>query len=145
MQSPGYLETHRTVVLADDCDALGHMNVQHYFRIVSEGMFVLMRWLGLGPQEIAKRQRSFAVVRTEADFRRELHAGDVIALESSITRIGEKLVVFHHRLRTALRDEVAMDVDYQCVLLDLKSRRAVLVPEDIRVAAIAIFPSLGAG
>jgi acyl-CoA thioester hydrolase len=114
MPSPAYLETFRTVIRQDDCDALGHMNVQHYFRAVSEGMFVMMARLGLGLEEIARRQLSFAVVRTEADFRRELHVGDVIALDSTITRIDDKLVVFHHQLRTGPGDDVAMEVDYKC-------------------------------
>ena len=71
-----YLRTLTTVVRAEDCDALGHMNVQHYFRAVSDGMFVLMERLGLSRGEIARRRISFAVVRAETDFRRELHAGD---------------------------------------------------------------------
>lgn len=145
MPSPNYLETFRTVIRQDDCDALGHMNVQHYFRVVSEGMFVMMARLGLGLEEIARRQLSFAVVRTEADFRRELHVGDVIALDSTITRMDDKLVVFHHQLRTGPGDDVAMEVDYKCVLLNLERRRAVAVPDDIRSAAISVFPNLVTG
>lgn len=142
MSSPTYLETFRTVIRQDDCDALGHMNVQHYFRVVSEGMFVLMARLGLGLKEIARRQLSFAVVHTAADFCRELHVGDAIALDSTITRMDDKLVVFHHQLRTGHGGHVAMAVHYKCVLLNLERRRAVAVPDDIRSAAIAIFPCL---
>lgn len=145
MPSPTYLETFRTVIRQDDCDALGHMNVQHYFRVVSEGMFVMMARLGLDLEEIARRQLSFAVVHTEADFRRELHVGDAIALDSSITRMDDKLVVFHHQLRTSPGDHVAMEVNYQCVLLNLERRRAVAVPDDIRSAAISAFPNLVTG
>ena len=58
-----YIETHRATVAPSDYDLLGHMNVQHYFRAVSEGMFVLMGRLGLTPNDIARRKRSFAVVR----------------------------------------------------------------------------------
>jgi hypothetical protein len=36
-----------------DCDHLGHMNVQHYFAAVSDGMFAMMVCLGLGPEEIS--------------------------------------------------------------------------------------------
>ena len=142
MLIPTHLETYRTTVRPEDCDALGHMNVQHYFRAVSEGMFVVMAQLGLDLQQIAHRQLSFAVVRTEANFRRELHVGEVIALNSTIKRMGEKLVVFHHQLLTVSGDVLAMEVDYDCVLLNLERRRAVPIPDDIRNAALRAFPNL---
>jgi len=75
-----FIETYRATVSPADCDHLGHMNVQHYFGAVSDGMFALMVRLGLGPEAIRRRQMSFAVVRAETDFHRELHAGDVVVL-----------------------------------------------------------------
>jgi hypothetical protein len=66
------------------------LNVQHYFAAVGDGMFALMVSLGLAPDEIRRRQISFAVVRAETDFHRELRSGDVIALESTILTLGEK-------------------------------------------------------
>jgi hypothetical protein len=39
---PLFIETHRAKVGPTDCDHLGHMNAQHYFAAVSNGMFV--RW-----------------------------------------------------------------------------------------------------
>ena len=132
-----YWRTLTTVVRAEVCDALGHMNVQHYFRAVSDGMFVLMERLGLSRGEIARRRISFAVVRAETDFRRELHAGDSLVLESCVKQIGDKVVVFHHRLLVQPAGELAMSTDYRCVLLDLDGRRAVILPDDIRAAASA--------
>jgi acyl-CoA thioesterase FadM len=54
---------------------------------VSDGMFALMVHVGLGPHEIRRRQLSFAVVRAETDFHKELHAGDVSTLESTILKL----------------------------------------------------------
>ena len=65
-------------------------------------------------------------------------------MESTVTEMGDKLVVFQHRLRTVPVGEVAMTVDYKCLLMDLTRRRAVPVPEDIRLAAQAAFPGLAA-
>ena len=50
-----FVETYRATVAAADCDHLGHMNVQHYFAAVSEGMFAIMVRLGLDPEEIRRR------------------------------------------------------------------------------------------
>jgi len=136
---PTYVETFRATVAPADCDHLGHMNVQHYFAAVSHGMFALMVRLGLGPGEIRCRQLSFAVVRAETDFHRELHAGDVVALESTIVKLGEKSVTFHHRLRDVAADAIAMSTEFKCVLLDLEKRQAAVIPEDIRGAAVKLF------
>jgi acyl-CoA thioesterase FadM len=86
---PTFVETYRATVAPADCDHLGHMNVQHYFATVSEGMFALMVRLGLGPEQIRRRQMSFAVVRAETDFHHELRPGDVVVLESTVRKLGE--------------------------------------------------------
>lgn len=134
-----HLETFRATVAPADCDHLGHMNVQHYFAAVSDGMFAVMARLGLGPSEIRRRQMSFAVVRAETEFHQELHAGDVVALESTILKLGEKSATFHHRLRNVATDALAISTEFKCVLLDLEKRQACLVPDDIRSAAIKVF------
>lgn len=133
---PTYVETFRGTVAPADCDHLGHMNVQHYFRAVSDGMFAAMVRIGLAPGEIRRRKLSFAVVRAETDFHHELRAGDVIALESTILTVGEKSAVFHHRLRNVVTGDIAMTTQFKCVLLDLEKRQAAAVPEDIRSAAV---------
>jgi YbgC/YbaW family acyl-CoA thioester hydrolase len=132
------METFRTVVAPENCDHLGHMNVQHYFAVVSDGMFALMVHLGLGPDEIRRRQMSFAVVRAETDFHRELHAGDLIVLESSIIKFGDKSATFRHRLTNASGGVIAMSTEFKCVLLDLEKRQAMQIPEDIRAAAVRL-------
>ncbi len=136
-----YIESFRAAVAPADCDHLGHMNVQHYFRAVSDGMFAVMVRIGLTPEEIRRRKLSFAVVRAETEFHRELYAGDVIALESTILKVGDKSATFHHRLRNVATDEIAMTTEFKCVLLDLETRQAAVVPEDLRKAAAQHFSS----
>jgi acyl-CoA thioester hydrolase len=130
-----FVETYRTTVPPSDCDHLGHMNVQHYFAAISDGMFAIMVRLGLGPEEIRQRQISFAVVRAETDFHHELRPGDVMALESTVLTLGEKSATFHHRLKNVATGNIAMSTEFKCVLLDLEKRKATLIPDDIRAAA----------
>jgi acyl-CoA thioester hydrolase len=132
---PLFTETYRGTVSVADCDDLGHMNVQHYFTAVSDGMFAMMARLGLTPEEIQRRQMSFAVVHAETDFHRELRAGDVMVLESTVLKLGDKSATFQHRLRNLSADTVAMTTDFKCVLLDLRKREAISIPDDIRAAA----------
>lgn len=126
------VETYRATVAPADCDDLGHMNVQHYFRAVSDGMFSLMAQVGLGPTEIRARKLSFAVVHADTDFWAELLAGDVIALRSWIEAIGRKSGDFRHELINVASGQTVMSTRFKCVLLDLERRVAVEVPPDIR-------------
>jgi acyl-CoA thioester hydrolase len=132
---PTFVETYRATVAPAGCDHLGHMNVQHYFATVSEGMFALMVRLGLGPEQIRRRQMSFAVVRAETDFHHELRPGDVVVLESTVRKLGEKSATFHHQLKNVATGDIAMSTEFKCVLLDLEQRQATLIPDDIRAAA----------
>lgn len=136
---PTYIETFRCTVSLADCDHLGHMNVQHYLRAVSDGMFCLMIHLGLTVEEIRRRNISFAAVHAEMDFHRELNVGDVIALESTVIKLENKSGIFQHRLKNAATGEIAMNAEIKAVLLDLKTRKAAVIPEDIRTAAAAKF------
>jgi acyl-CoA thioesterase FadM len=98
-------------------------------------MFAIMVRLGLGPDELRSRRISFAVVRAETDFHRELLAGDVVVLESAVVKVGEKSATFQHRLKNAATGGLAMSTEFKCVLLDLEKRQATAIPDDIRAAA----------
>lgn len=132
------LETYRATVAPADCDHLGHMNVQHYFRAVSDGMFGLMAQVGLGPAEIRSRKLSFAVVHAETDFTAELIAGDLIALRSGVQAVGRRSAEFLHELLNVGSGDTVMKTRFKCVLLDLERRVAVEVPTDIRDRMMAL-------
>ena len=118
---PVFIETYRGAVRREDCDDLGHMNVQHYFAAVSNGMFAMMSCLGLTPEEIQRRQMSFAVVHAETDFHRELRSGDMMLLESAVLKLGNKSATFRHRLRNLSTDSVAMTTDFKFMVTFEKS------------------------
>jgi acyl-CoA thioesterase FadM len=141
-EQPVYVETFRATVAPSDCDHLGHMNVQHYTRAISDGMYSIMIHLGLTPDEIRKRRIAFAAVRAQTEFHRELYAGDVIFLESTLVRIGTKSATFRHRLKNAATQEIVMTAEIQCALLDLNDRQAVVIPDDVRMAAQEFFKIL---
>ena len=117
------------------------MNVQHYFRAVSEGMFSLMATLGLDPAEITARQMSFAVVHADTDFMAELVADDVMALRSSVETIGCRSVEFRHELINVAAGQTVMSTKFKCVLLDLEKRVALEIPSDIRERMTALSSS----
>jgi acyl-CoA thioesterase FadM len=130
-----FIETWRGVVSPAQCDHLGHMNVQYYFAAAGDGMFALSGKLGLPRKKVDERRMCFVVVHAQSDFRRELHAGDVITLQSTVLEVGDKVAKFAHKLLIAEDDTVAFDLWMKAVMLDLDSRKAREIPSDIRAAA----------
>ena len=128
------IETYRATVAPHQCDHLGHMNVQHYFAAVSDGMFALMSHIGLGASQIRERAMSFAVVSAESKFIRELAAGDVVRLLSSVAAIGNKSATFSHHLENVESQGIVFETNFKCVLLDLNERVAREIPDDVRLA-----------
>jgi YbgC/YbaW family acyl-CoA thioester hydrolase len=131
-----FVETYRKAVDPSECDILGHMNVSRYFAACSDAMFSLQTTLGLGLSNITGGKRmSFAVVHTEADFRSEVLAGEVIAMRTAVEEIGNKSMLFRHRLYRAEQEVLSFEALFRCVLLDLETRKATPIPDDIREKA----------
>ncbi len=123
----------RSVVDPSDCDFLGHMNVSRYFAACSDGIFAIQSEMGLTANDMRSgRQLSFAVVNAQSDFRAELSAGDAIKLETSVIEIGSKSMTFRHQLIRSEGDVVAFETVFKCVMLSLETRRAAIIPEEIR-------------
>ena len=134
-----FIETYRAVIAPSDCDHLGHMNVARYFAAAGDGTFAIQAALGLGPKDLREGRRlSFAVVRAESDFKSEVAAGEIVYLESGIKDLGTKSALFQHRLIRLDDKCVTFETLFRCALLDLESRRAVEIPDDIRAKAQAL-------
>ena len=126
----------RSVVDPADCDFLGHMNVSRYFAACSDGVFAIQSEMGLTASDMrGGRRLSFAVVNAESDFRAELSAGDAMRLETSIIDIGTKSITFRHRLFQSEENKLAFETIFKCVMLNLETRRASEVPQDVRSRA----------
>ncbi|NKB55321.1 MAG: hypothetical protein GKS00_03200 [Alphaproteobacteria bacterium] len=128
-----YIETYRNIVSPAELDHLGHMNAQYYFAAIGGGITSFQIALGLTPSDMREGRRlAFVVVHGDTDFRAELKAGDVIRLETGVTEIANKTATFHHRLLKVETETLSFEAYFKCVLLNLDTRRAVEIPEDIR-------------
>jgi len=109
------------------------MNVQYYFAAIGSAITSLQIALGLTPTDMRKGRRlGFVVVHGENNFHAELMAGDVIKMETGVSEITKKTATFHHRLLNVETDTLSFDTHFKCVLMNLDTRRAVEIPEDIR-------------
>lgn len=130
------MTSFRAVVDPSDCDFLGHMNVSKYFAACSDGIFAIQSEMGLTADDMRNgRKLSFAVVHAESDFKTELSAGESVYLETGILQVGGKSMTFRHRLVRSGDQSIAFETVFKCVLLNLDTRRADFIPDEVRTLA----------
>lgn len=119
---------------SSDCDVLGHMNSAVYFAACNKAGFAMQKAIGWAPGEVNNGRRySFAVVRSEADFLAEVSEGQVLLIYVDISKIGTKSAAFENRL-TLEDGTVVFRSTWHSVLMDLDSRKSVVIPDDFRAA-----------
>jgi acyl-CoA thioester hydrolase len=127
----------RVTVGSSDCDVLGHMNVARYFALCNQCGSALQAAIGWVPgQERDGSRLSFAVVRSESDFKSEVMEGEMLTVRSDLLRLGNKSASFRNRIARADGTEVFHSV-WHTVCLNLETRRAAPIPPALRTALTA--------
>lgn len=132
-----FIETFRGRVTPQECDHLGHMNVQFYIAKVSDAAWTVMHAIGMTPDYIRTRRKALAAVRQDVSYLRELKAGDLVVIESGVLEAGETKVTFYHRMNNVETGVLAMTAKVLTVNMDLDKRRAAPLAPEIRERAQA--------
>jgi len=126
--------TYRGTVYPWQCDHMGHMNVMWYVGKFDEATWQLMAKLGLSPSRLKNAGLGLAAVEQHIAYKRELCAGDVITIRSSVEEIKDKSIRFTHEMTNDETGELAATTVFVGVCLDLASRRAASLPADVRAS-----------
>jgi acyl-CoA thioester hydrolase len=127
------LELYRGVVHPWHHDHFGHMNVRHYAPFFDDASYHLWTVLGL-PYSAMIAEHGVHTVAAEARtrFLKELTAGDLIAIDGAVTRLGTRSVTFHLRMRHADTGALHATCDLVEVFFDPAARRSAPMPEAVR-------------
>jgi len=128
--------TYRGTVYPWQCDHMGHMNVMWYAGRFDEACWQILAMLGLTPSRLRKEGVAMAAVEQRTEYKRELHAGDVISIRSAALQIGEKSIQFLHEMRNDETEEIAATSAIVGVCLSAASRKAQPLPLDVREWAL---------
>jgi len=131
----GALITFRGVVYPAQCDAMGHMNVQHYTAVFDQAMWHLVAHLGFKPSWVQERHEGWADVRYVIEFRKELQAGQLFHVRSEVVKVGNSSLVTHHRILETESRALAAEVEMTSVYFDLEKRCSRTLPIEIQTAA----------
>ncbi|HEY0943522.1 MAG TPA: acyl-CoA thioesterase [Steroidobacter sp.] len=129
-------ETARTVAYPWQCDSMGHFATQHYMKVFDDATYHLLGHLGFALSDVTRTRRGWADVSHSIEYCREVLAGDLLLVLSSVERIGRTSITYKSRLtRAAEKDKNCAVLTGVAVHFDLERRVALELPADIRAAA----------
>jgi acyl-CoA thioester hydrolase len=135
----GSIVTYRGTVYPWHCDHMGHMNVMWYVGKFDEATWHLLASIGLTATRLRQDGIGMAAVEQRIEYKRELLAGDLLTIQSSIQEVRDKIVVFTHEMMKNETGELAARTVLTGICMDTSTRRARPLPADIRDRAAELF------
>jgi acyl-CoA thioester hydrolase len=128
--------TYRGIVYPWHCDHMGHMNVMWYTSKFDEACWQLLSMLGLNVARFRQDGSGMAAVEQHIQYKRELHAGDAITIQSALLEVKDKSIHMLHKMTDDATGQVAATTVVVGVHIDAIVRKAIRLPEDVREKAM---------
>jgi acyl-CoA thioester hydrolase len=128
--------TYRGTVYPWQCDHVGHMNIMWYVGKFDEANWNFFACIGLTPSYLRGSNRGMAAVQQNITYKRELLAGDIVEIRSTLIELREKSIRFVHEMHNAETGEIAATCEITGVHMDRQARKATALTQDIRHAAL---------
>jgi acyl-CoA thioester hydrolase len=129
------IETYRGTVMPWHCDHMGHMNVMWYVGKFDEATWNLFSEMGVTAAFLRDNQRGMAAVQQDISYRRELYAGETVAVRSAFLEVRDKVARFVHEMRNAHTGELSAVCMLTGVHIDARTRKSCPFPEEILTRA----------
>ena len=86
------------------CDVLGHMTTRHYVAMFDDAayhmLYTVFGWIGASD---AENKIAWADVQHVIDYKAEVSVGDVLEIDSKLTKIGNKSITIHYEMKNLER------------------------------------------
>ena len=128
------LITYRGVVYPWHCDHMGHMNVMWYVGKFDEATWQILAALGASPSRMRTEGFGLVAVEQHIEYKRELRAGDLLTIRSSVLEAREKSIRFVHEMTNDESGELAAKTVVAGVCIDIGARKARALPPRYRSA-----------
>jgi len=122
---------------------MGHMNVMWYVGKFDEATWQLFASIGLSPRRLRNEGIGLVAVEQRLEYKRELIAGDLLTIRSSVEEVREKALVLLHEMSNDETQQVAARTTITGVCIDMTTRKARPLPEDIRERVANSLPERG--
>lgn len=125
------LLTYRGVVYPSQCDHMGHMNVAFYTAKFDEASWHVFHVMGLLPASTREDGWGTAAVEYKIQYIRELKAGDLVTVHSTVLELKAKSVRIRHSLQNDETGEIAATAELVAVCIDKQKRKSCPFPQDV--------------
>src|SRR5262249_50809175 len=116
--------TYRGTIYPWQCDHMGHMNVMWYVGKFDEANWQLLASVGISSTRLRQEGIGMVAVEQHIEYKRELVAGDLITIRSSVQEVREKSVLFVHEMANQETQELASRTVLTGVCIDMNTRKA---------------------
>jgi acyl-CoA thioester hydrolase len=128
--------TYRGVVYPWHCDHMGHMNVMWYTGKFDEACWQLLGMLGLTAWRFGQDGTGMAAVEQHTQYKRELHAGDAVTIQSALLEVKDRSIHMLHKMIDDRSGEVVATTVIIGVHIEVTLRKAIPLPQDVRQKAL---------
>jgi acyl-CoA thioester hydrolase len=135
------VETYRGMIYPWHCDHMGHMNVMWYVGKFDEATWNLFAAVGITTAFLKQSQLGMAAVQQNITYRRELLAGDTVAVRSAFLEVRERAAKFVHEMRNAATGEVSAICVLTGVQIDTQTRKSCPFPAQLAERARGLVSS----
>ena len=129
-EAKGMFTTYRGAVLPEFCDRAGFMTARHFMGRVSDAIPNLLAQTR--KEDRSKGTTGGAALEYRFIYREPAREGDVLVLKSGLRHVGPKTYIWCHWLFDAESGDCFTTSEAVAVAMDLTTRKAIDIPDDMR-------------
>jgi acyl-CoA thioester hydrolase len=133
--------TYRGAVYPWHCDHVGHMNVMWYVGKFDEATWNFFHLIGITPAYLRENRRGMAAVDQHIEYKRELHAGDVVTVRTTLLEMHGKKVRFRHEMTNEGTGELSAVTTLLGIHMDTRARKSCPFPAELVERASVSLPT----
>ncbi len=127
----GMVRTWQGEIETPQCDGQGFLTIRHFMGIVSDGIPNLLAQTS-GADRSKTPTVGGAALEYRFVYRRHPRVGDVLTLRSGLKQVGPKTYTWCHWLFDLETGEAIATAEAVAIALDLTTRKAIPIPEEMR-------------
>jgi acyl-CoA thioester hydrolase len=139
----GFVASARDVLKPAEIDALGQPALSAYIHRFSAANGHALNAFGFTPEYMRRERRGFSTFEFQCTFSGGLRAGDVVAVRSALTHLGNSSLRLLHVMTSERSGETVATLEQSGVHFDLQARRPAPLPDALRERARAVLVRVG--
>jgi 4-hydroxybenzoyl-CoA thioesterase len=122
----------------EEIDAAGIVYFGHFASFAHEAMEAFFDQLEGGyVRLIGERRLGLPAVKLVSEYHAPVRYGDELAIDTSVSHLGNRSARFRYRMRRVEGDELVAELEHTVVITDLQAMRSIDMPDDVRAALAA--------